>query len=77
MRIKRSANRLSIFQNTGEFYFVKQIIESTALDDTSRLRELIVEALTLSDVLKRNDVGIHLDAALVALTGEGIAPPDL
>lgn len=56
---------------------MKQIIESATLDDTSRLRKLIAEALALSDALNRNDVGIHLDSALVALTGEGISPPDL
>ena len=55
---------------------MKRIIESPPVEDTARLRELIAEALKLSDVLKRNDVGIHLDAALVSLTGEGIAPPD-
>lgn len=41
----------------------------------SQLAEIIAKALAIADSLNCAEVGIHLNAALVALTGGGVAPP--
>ncbi|MBZ6383131.1 hypothetical protein [Sphingomonas sanguinis] len=40
------------------------------------LRQLILEALLTADEVGAGNVAICLDAALVELTGEGVAPLD-
>lgn len=41
----------------------------------NQLRELVREALSLSDAMHRFDTSIELNKALVTLDGRGVAPP--
>ena len=64
-----------MLENRVETLPLSAIAQPSLLSDENRLAEHVREALKLADALKNYGVGIHLDAALILLTGNGYSPP--